>query len=861
MRVSSRLLILFIVIAIVFGGFFYMFYHIKHEEMRLYQEADLVQRKITIESIIKINNETQMDQTQNFALCDEMMGYIHNPNSNWPQSMLQRSITSLGYSLVQIYDPQGNSMFSAACEAYPGLALLRLEPSYLDSLAHSQKASFFYDFNHQILSCTISGIHRDDDLQLNNPPAGYLLIAQAWDYSFLGEMATALKYDIRISTEKPEQTKDEEQYNTKIIRPLLGQDRDTVAWLTFYSANPFLNRLRHLGNLILFGTMGFIFIFFLMQYFLIQQWIATPLNQISQSLKQSIPDPIKDLTKGRNEFSDVARLIENFFAQKEELLNEIKERIKTEIQLREMQEQTNKLLLTSPESIIVTKLDGSIIDVNIETLNLLQIPDRDSFLAGNPNIENLIRKTDHDQIQTILSDLNKGSYIKNRDIRFELGPEQGCYIKNRDIPLELIPEQGFPGLLSASVVLDNDGQASKFIFITRDMSDIRNLEQQLRQSQKMESIGTLSGGIAHDFNNIITIIAGYVALASGKIRQPKQAEHDLSAALQACLRAKSLIGKILTFSRQSEQDIEDLCLKNIVEESLPMIRALLPANIKIETKIQSEAYATVDNTELQQVLINLSTNAYHAMRPDGGELRIELDEIPGFRLLGLSKDVDGKGNYLHLSVIDTGCGIAPEIIDRIYDPYFSTKIIGEGTGLGLSIVHGIIASYKGFITVLSVLGEGTNINIYLPVKENPKKKIKVEKAADAPFIPARLLIVDDEPALVDIFREALTDAGYTVDAYTNPLHALDAFVKDPPAYDLVIADINMPDLNGIALGTKMRNIKELPVILYTGFLDSSLQKKLEIAGFRHILNKPIMPDALIKEVKLVIYTEGSAITR
>ena len=146
-----------------------------------------------------------------------------------------------------------------------------------------------------------------------------------------------------------------------------------------------------------------------------------------------------------------------FRSQKEELLNEIKERIKTEIQLREMQEQTNKLLLTSPESIIVTKLDGSIIDVNIETLNLLQIPDRDSFLAGNPNIENLIRKTDHDQIQTILSDLNKGSYIKNRDIRFELGPEQGCYIKNRDIPLELIPEQGFPGLLSASVEI---GRAS-----------------------------------------------------------------------------------------------------------------------------------------------------------------------------------------------------------------------------------------------------------------------------------------------------------------------------------------------------------------------------------------------------------------
>lgn len=839
MRISSRLLLLFIVIAVVFGAFFYLFYHIKHEEMRVYREADLSQRRVTIDSILQIKNEAQMGQTEDYAFGDEIIACVQNPRSSWTKDKLQNIISGLGYSLVQIYDSQGNRLFSLAHESSPGLGLFDLEPSYIDSLAKVKKASFFQDFNHQILSCTVSSIHRSDDPQRNGPSAGYFLIAQVWDYHFLAELATALNYDIRISTEKPEQIAQEEQYNTKIIHPLLGLDRDTVAWLLFYSSNPFLNQLRNLGNLILFGTMGFIFVFLLMQFFLIQQWIATPLNLISQSLEQDAADPIQDLKKGANEFSDVAQLIERFFVQKEELINEIDQRIESENRLREMQEQTRKILLTSPESIIVTELDGTIVEVNTETLNLLQIPDRDVFLATAPKMDSLIKKDERSQIQTILTDLKKGSYVKNREIH-----------------LELKANKGFPGLLSASVILDNDGQASRFIFVTRDISDIRNLEQQLRQSQKMESIGTLAGGIAHDFNNIITIIAGYIALASGKINQPKQAGHDLAAGLKACLRAKSLIGKILTFSRQSEQDMEDLCLKHIIEESLPMIRALLPANIKIETKVHSDAYTTADNTELQQVLINLSTNAYHAMRPDGGKLMIELDETHGLKLLGLSPDINAKSKYLHLSVSDTGSGIAPEIISRIFDPYFSTKSSGEGTGLGLSIVHGIITGYKGFISLRSVLGEGTNVNVYLPINENPKKKVKPEKAMDAPFLPARLMIVDDEPALADIFCEALLDAGYTVDAFSDSLQALAAFKKAPHSYDLVIADINMPELDGIKLSSKIKDIRDLPIVLYTGFLDLNLQSKVEEIGIKYVLNKPIMPDVLIMEVRQIIYTES-----
>lgn len=839
MRITSRLLILFIVIAIVFGAFFYMFYHIKHEEMRVYQEADLNQRKITIDTIFQLKNDTQLKLTEDYALWDETVDYIRDRDPSWEKSKLNTIIPNFDYSLVQVYDAAGKVIFSEAKSSIPGLALFELEPAMIDSLRQKKKLSFFTRYYHHLLSLTISSIHPSDDTEHSSQIQGYFLIAQSWDYSYLSNFAKALNYDIRISEEEPVAEEGAERYNTKIVRALYDYKRQPVAWMVFYSSNPFLIQLRNLGNIILFGTMGFVFIFLLMQFFLIQQWISAPLNMISQSLQQNDPTLIRKLDKANNEFSEVAKLIQLFFAQKEELLNEIDERKKTEIRLREMEEQSRKILLTSPESIIVTELDGTIIEVNTETLRLLEISDRDAFLKSKAKIDSLLRKKDRTLMAKILAELKKGSYVKNREIYLE--NDQG---------------HGFPGLLSASVIYDDSNVPFRFIFVTRDMTDIRNLEQQLRQSQKMESIGTLAGGIAHDFNNIITIIAGYIALATGKIQQPKDAEHDLDAALKACLRAKSLIGKILTFSRQSEPDMEDLVLAQIVEETLPMIRALLPTKIEIQTEINNQSYTTADSTELQQVLINLATNAYHAMRPDGGTLSIRLDEISGQELSKIDNKAIPQLRYIHLAVSDTGSGIAPEIINRIFDPYFSTKSSGEGTGLGLSIVHGIVTGYNGFINVRSVLSEGTCFNIYLPINEHPKKKSKKEISMDLPFIPAKIIVIDDEPDLVDIFCEALRDAGYDVEAYTDSLLALSVFIKAPTSYDLIIADINMPQMDGINLASKIREIRKIPILLYTGFLDLNMQNRAEKVGVKNVLNKPIMPDAMIQEVRQMLYEES-----
>lgn len=839
MRIATRLLLLFIVIAIVFGAFFYMFYHIKHEELRLYREADLEQRRHTIDAIIRTKQEAQLQQTLDYAIRDETVTFMQNRDQELADENLKAISSILGYSLVQVYDPEANLIYSKAKDASPGLDLFMLESAITDSLGQAIQSSFFTRFHQHILSCTINSIHPSTDPEMMSPPRGYLLIANSWDYGFVSDLGKSLGYDVRLSYEEPEPTPGPQQFNTLILKPLVDNSGKTVAWLQFNSSNPFLVKLRGMGNLIIFGTMGFIFIFLLMQFFLIQQWISTPLNLISKSLHDSDPSQITSLKKAKNEFGAIAELIQRFFDQQEKLVREIEERTKSEIKVRNMEEQTRKILQTSPESIIVTDPEGKILDVNQETLNLLGFEDINSLISEKSTIDKLIRKKDRDNLKDILSNLHKGSYVKNREL----------YMESQ-------PGKGFPGLLSASAIMEEAGKPSRFIFVTRDITDIRNLEQQLRQSQKMESIGTLAGGIAHDFNNIITIIAGYIALATGKIHQPKDAEHDLDAALKACLRAKSLIGKILTFSRQSEPDMEDLVLADVIEESLPMIRALLPTKIRIETKINSKSFTTADYTELQQVLINLSTNAYHAMRPDGGVLGIELNEVSGSELRSIEAGVDQNVRYLHLSVSDTGSGIAPDILSRIFDPYFSTKSSGEGTGLGLSIVHGIVTGYNGFITVRSILSEGTSVNIYLPINEHPQKKKKKEQKEDVPFIPAKLMIVDDEVALSEIFCEALQEVGYTVEAYTDSQKALAAFWKNPNSYSLVIADINMPQVDGIKLAEKIRDVREIPIILYTGFFDTNLQSKVDEAGIQHVLSKPILPDDMIREVKHVIYTSS-----
>ncbi len=372
----------------------------------------------------------------------------------------------------------------------------------------------------------------------------------------------------------------------------------------------------------------------------------------------------------------------------------------------------------------------------------------------------------------------------------------------------------------------------------------KKLEDQLRQAQKMEAVGTLAGGIAHDFNNILAAIMGHAELALMQLDRPEKAEEYLSEVLNASDRAKDLVSQILSFSRQSDSELKPLQISTIVKEALRLIRSTLPTTIAINKKIEDQHSIVVGNaTQVHQIMMNLCTNAAHAMDGAGGTLTVELKphdiEISDLNKSQLFPTNPGPGQYIRLTITDTGHGIPAHLRDRIFDPYFTTKEKGVGTGLGLAVAHGIIQKHGGTIDVESSPGQGTSFIIYLPrIESQIKPEIKTLQAI--PNGNESILFVDDDPALAELGSKLLTTLGYKVVTQTDPRKALKAFLDQPQSFDLIITDMIMPGLTGKKLAHEiLKNRPNMPVIVCTGFSDLVGVDQLTEAGIKGVLYKPI----------------------
>ncbi len=390
--------------------------------------------------------------------------------------------------------------------------------------------------------------------------------------------------------------------------------------------------------------------------------------------------------------------------------------------------------------------------------------------------------------------------------------------------------------ITASPVKDRHGKISGMIGIAQNVTEQYRLERQLRHTQKMEAIGTLAGGVAHDFNNILTPIMGYTEIIRLKMKQDgfgDQAVYDyLEEILKAAKRAKSLVEQVLTFSRSVEKKEVLLYVHPIVKEVMKLMRSTLPSTIVISEEINEQCGRVfIDPVQIHQVLINLCTNAAQAMAGRHGMLKVKL---------GLAPPTGDGRDWLELSVSDTGTGIEEKMLDRIFEPYFTTKEKTSGTGMGLAMVHGIISRQGGFIKVESEVGKGSVFRVFLPIAQKETAIEQVVSLGDLKTGSGKILLVDDETQVVQVTGEILQSLGYTVVGKTSPKEALKLFVEDPYRFDLLITDLTMAELTGLELSEKVKEKRpDIPIVLITGYSDQVSKNAAVEAGISEYCMKPI----------------------
>ncbi|MGD8241931.1 MAG: response regulator [Desulfobacterales bacterium] len=402
----------------------------------------------------------------------------------------------------------------------------------------------------------------------------------------------------------------------------------------------------------------------------------------------------------------------------------------------------------------------------------------------------------------------------------------------------------------AAIAIDN---AYLYTRLQQELVERRRMEDKLLQAQKMEAIGTLAGGIAHDFNNILGAIIGYTEISIDDLREDASVRPNLEQVLQAGNRARDLVKQILAFSRKSNTDHELTNLVPITKEVLKLLRASLPSTIEIQSRVPADiSMIMADPIQMHQVIMNLCTNAAHAMEAGGGRLDVELAEVEISAEECRRFPEVGSGNYVQLIVRDNGHGIDPTIVDRIFDPYFTTKEIDKGTGMGLAVVHGIVTSQKGCIRVRSQIDQGAEFEILFPAAQ---KQVAGECRFDTPPIRGneRVLFVDDEPALAQLGKSMLERLGYEVRACTSSIEALEAFHLDPGRFDILVTDLTMPDMTGIHLAQKLRALRHhLPVVVCTGYSEQMTPEYARSLGINGYLYKPLVLSALSLEVRAAL---------
>ena len=448
----------------------------------------------------------------------------------------------------------------------------------------------------------------------------------------------------------------------------------------------------------------------------------------------------------------------------------------------------------------------------------------------------------------------KVAEIFSKDLFLLLQEKFEIAFRDKEVKFEYEYEDKWYFAILTPYSFNPQGEVIEIIGSVSDVTKQKKVEQSLSQAAKMEAVGTLAGGIAHDFNNILSGILGYADLLLLEVDENSEIYENLEQIKKAGIRASELVRQILVFSRQNEQENKASKIQKIINEDLNMMQGSLPSAVEIKSDIDENCSAVLINAvSIHQVVVNLCTNAFYAMKDNGGLLEIKLREVDIQNEL-ISKNRDVKnGIYAKLTIKDNGSGMEEDIVEKVFEPYFTTKGVGKGTGLGLSTVYGIVSKHNGYIELNSKLGEGTTFNLYFPVTdaeadcmEEKEQNLKSSKGK------GNVLYVDDEPMIIEIGSSILQKMGYEITIKEDGLAALEEYYNNRDKYDIIITDFKMPELSGLELIRKIREKDDkIPIILCTGFSNDSIENEVDRLNVE-LETKPLVFKNMLKKIEKLL---------